>query len=915
MLTTMQIMSAAGVVAYFGRELSTSEYYTAEHGVWHGKGAECLGLRNDLTKEDFLAIANNRLPQSGARLTARTNDKRADIVWEFEEETQSRVPNKIEVNNRRVCVDFTFSVPKSVSMYLAKTKDEEAERLIHQALRETMDDMEAAIQTRVRIGGADHDRVTGNAIWAKCVHRTTRPVSGRVDPHWHCHALLFNATYDETEGRWKAAQLGNVIANKGLYQAAFHSRIAEKLMEAGHRLRRTERDFEMDVFTQEEIRVFCKRTKQIEQLERELRSQLEARTGAIVRAAAKRGEFVDYEEQYAAEKAKLGAEYREAKNKARLQGAALEADWGSQLAPGRWDAVTREASRSGVSIGFLDPETAKSRAISHVFEKHSVLKESPMIAEVLKWGIGKIPVRQAEAFVRESSAFLRNPDKPGRVTTAEVYAEDKQIIETIHAGTGAYQPIGLGKEWTIQSARVAGDEGQKNAVYHVLRSCDLLTGIEGKPGVGKTSTISEAAAAIRSLTGRDPVMLAPTARTVGKVREVGFDADTVANLRDKLALQAATAGRILWCDEASALDNRDFGWLLNFARETGGRLVLSGDPKQHGAVQRGHPFKMVIDTGVLACAKLEKIYRQKDVPKLLEIIEHFHGERYEAALNQIEDLGVIRENDTRSDALKSLVRDTMEEFRAGQKPIIVAPVHRDGKDFAYAFREEMKGEGMLGREDQEIARLESCDLSEAQKADPINYQVGQVVECHQRLKGGLKPGEQWEVKQVLPEAVVVIRNGRERHLPLEQSKGFNVYYRDTMPIATGEHLLITKNNRSANLRNGDLRQVQAIDGNTITLDNGYKLDATRPLHVRQGYTMTSQASQGHENPKMFAFLPVSATSQINAVQMLVSLSRASREVRLYTDSKAVLREAAIKPGQGASAIELIDGESNPEVNL
>jgi hypothetical protein len=96
----------------------------------------------------------------------------------------------------------------------------------------------------------------------------------------------------------------------------------------------------------------------------------------------------------------------------------------------------------------------------------------------------------------------------------------------------------------------------------------------------------------------------------------------------------------------------------------------------------------------------------------------------------------------------------------------------------------------------------------------------------------------------------------------------NVYYRDTMPIAAGEHLLVTKNNRRANLRNGDLRQVQAIDGNTITLDNGYKLDASKPLHIRQGYTMTSQASQGHENPKMFAFLPVSATSQINAVQML-----------------------------------------------
>ena len=30
-------------------------------------------------------------------------------------------------------------------MYLAETKDEEVEKLIHQALRETMDDMEAAI--------------------------------------------------------------------------------------------------------------------------------------------------------------------------------------------------------------------------------------------------------------------------------------------------------------------------------------------------------------------------------------------------------------------------------------------------------------------------------------------------------------------------------------------------------------------------------------------------------------------------------------------------------------------------------------------------------------------------------------------------------------------------------------------------
>jgi hypothetical protein len=91
------------------------------------------------------------------------------------------------------------------------------------------------------------------------------------------------------------------------------------------------------------------------------------------------------------------------------------------------------------------------------------------------------------------------------------------------------------------------------------------------------------------------------------------------------------------------------------------------------------------------------------------------------------------------------------------------------------------------------------------------------------------------------------------------------------------------------------------------LENGRRLSLDQPLHLRQGYTITSQTSQGHEREKMFGLLTVSATSQINAVQMLVSLSRASREARLYTDSFDVLREVAIRPGVGRSALELVEG--------
>jgi len=60
-----------------------------------------------------------------------------------------------EVSNRHIAMDFTFSVRKSVSMHLALTHDVAVEKLVHEAMRETLDDVEKAIQTRVRTTGAE----------------------------------------------------------------------------------------------------------------------------------------------------------------------------------------------------------------------------------------------------------------------------------------------------------------------------------------------------------------------------------------------------------------------------------------------------------------------------------------------------------------------------------------------------------------------------------------------------------------------------------------------------------------------------------------------------------------------------------------------------------------------------------------
>ena len=87
--------------------LKKSDYYAKEPGVWGGKGAECLGLKGEVTREKFLALASNEVPGTGENLTVRTKDKRT------------------------AGYDFCYSVPKSVSVCLALSGDRGVERMIN----------------------------------------------------------------------------------------------------------------------------------------------------------------------------------------------------------------------------------------------------------------------------------------------------------------------------------------------------------------------------------------------------------------------------------------------------------------------------------------------------------------------------------------------------------------------------------------------------------------------------------------------------------------------------------------------------------------------------------------------------------------------------------------------------------------
>jgi hypothetical protein len=122
-----QVANLDRQTAKLQRTLETSDYYTKDVGTWGGKGAEILELEGDVQRKDFVALANNRWPgPKGKRLTARMNKTRLEDVIDKTGvpaiDPETGTAKKREVSNRRAGYDFTFSVPKSVSLYLASMR-------------------------------------------------------------------------------------------------------------------------------------------------------------------------------------------------------------------------------------------------------------------------------------------------------------------------------------------------------------------------------------------------------------------------------------------------------------------------------------------------------------------------------------------------------------------------------------------------------------------------------------------------------------------------------------------------------------------------------------------------------------------------------------------------------------------------
>ena len=173
---------------------------------------------------------------------------------------------------------------------------------------------------------------------------------------------------------------------------------------------------------------------------------------------------------------------------------------------------------------------------------------------------------------------------------------------------------------TLDQLHINLDDIQKKACISAVSNG--VSVISGGPGTGKT-TIVKALIGVFDKTGRTYKMAAPTGRaakrmeqasdrtasTIHRLLEIDFVDETGAMMFSRNKSNPLETDVVI-IDEMSMVDIELMHALL-LAVSPGTRLILIGDVDQLPAVGPGNVLHDIIESGIIPCTILEKIYRQE----------------------------------------------------------------------------------------------------------------------------------------------------------------------------------------------------------------------------------------------------------------------------------------------------------------
>ncbi len=870
---------------YFREHLCAGDYYTeGQHvpGHWFGQGAADLGLSGVTTEEQFARLCDNLHPQTGERLTQRQKTTRTELDDEG---------NPKEAANRRVFYDFTFSPPKSVSIAALVADDQRIVEAHEKAVTAALDQLQSLAATRVRKQGQCTDRITGNLVAAVFRHDTSRA----LDPHLHSHAIVFNATFDPVERRWKALQNHDMLVAQKFIENVYYHELSRALVRFGYQIENRPRgDFDLKGIAPAVREKFSQRHRQIDDQTRELLAREPEKANGNIAAIRE------------------NLAHRERPRKVPdLALAKLQGMWAEQLTAAEQQSLRTltTAQQPRVEAVFGVAEKAVVWAEEHLFDRRSVVHEHELWRHALEHARGQnVSVTDLQTVTRGRD-YVRSAEHPGTVATREHVLREWAIIRMAQDGLGELHPL----VFDYQNTNPQLDAEQRQAVESILQSASLVTLFRGGAGTGKSFALREVQNELHKA-GRVVHVIAPQRQQVLDLEKDGFE--NVETVSAFLTRRDLPPRAVVLVDEAGQIGGKQMHALLTLVQDRGSRVILSGDTRQHGAVEATDALRALERHAGLQPIELTNIRRQN--PALAKsIAERQQIKEYRQAVAEARD-GKLRESFDRLDKLGVIVPCTLADrheklterylalVKDRQSTVVVSQSWNEIHQVNDAIRAALQRAKLVSETETVVTAFQPVDLTNAQKRDRRSYGDDSVLVFNRDVRG-FKAGESARLRALTDTHLIVESADRIAPILFKHLDRVTVCQRKELALAAGDRLQLKANSRSVEnrkLANGELVAVSAVhsDGR-IMLTDGRTLPPSFRQFVR-GYAVTSYASQGKTvDHVLFSDSTIKAAT--SAQQWYVTVSRGRKGVHVFTTDKQQLRENIGRSGDRPLAVDLV----------
>lgn len=953
---------------YYGKE---KEF---EDTSWLGKLSNELGFNSIVTQEQLQNALYGRDAQGNELLNSN----------------QLKLDEKGD--RKRATLDLTFNAPKSVSILveaaMAHDRKDIAQMLIDAhdgAVAKTILKFEERTQAReYNNDGSQYKINTGNMLIATFRHDIARPVTHdgitTIDPSLHTHALVFNMT-KTANNEYKAIESKTIFEDYMTNGQYYRNELASSLKDFGLSINITDAKkgfFEIDGVSKDVLDELSKRSEQINDVKiiEELREKYPNKSFSEIKQLAnyKTRDWKD----------SIDRNQILEQNANRLENVGFTKEvFNDIFIKAKENAI--DIDRSGdinLAKEAIMNATIALTSQNSVFTKDTLLDSAIKLS--LQHGIKSETFDKAYDEAKQLNSkdkirLLISKDNKEYITTKEMIDIEKSIISSLHGSKNMIQSAmdkseakNALNEYSKAKEHKTGfglTQGQLKAAEHILSSKDLVIGIQGDAGTGKTTMLKAVHTLIDnpnnliglSYTGKASSEIEKATASTHKVgffnyKTTGIKSSTIAsfiNSIDKINNSDIEKydGKKLIIDEASMLGIRDAKKLIDFAQKANAQVILMGDFKQFKAINAGDPFSLLQKNGMKTVV-MDEVIRQK---KEIEIADEKTGE----VRKTINPLWLSTQAAKEYDTDKAFVildkagkienvqfnnnADTIDEKKARLQDIVFSIKTEYFKKIdeglnikdiqAMASSKDSLKDGLIITDTNEIKNLfneairngfierenvskngfnfkvrDSSRIMPTEAAFAQSYKDSTHVFLQENIitKEGkqIEKGVELEISDINTKSNIVflISEKGERHtVELHKHMNFaaiNAYKEEVREFAEGDKIVFEKNDSKLNVKNGQIGIIKNIDKNgnikivhedgkqrEFSLDNSSKISYS---YINHGYAITSPKSQGQTTNFLIAYLD---SSMQNFNSFYVALTRATHDVKIFTDSKEDLQSS------------------------